>query len=724
VAGLISLADWVGSNQVWFPFHAPPLGMNPNLVLAEYWQKAKCQAHDAIVAAGLKQSQSAGKRSFQTLTDKGPPTPMQQWAERVELPPGPLLVIIEDATGSGKTEAAQMLVHRLMVAGRANGAYWGMPTQATANAMYSRQAKAITRLFPKDTTPSLVLAHGQSTLHLKLQSAALRKQPSELASSVGDDTLTATASCSAFLGDDRRAALLADVGAGTVDQALLAILPSKFNTVRLMALADKILVLDEVHAYDEYMGIEAGALLRFQAALGGSAVVLSATLPESHRRRLLDAWSAGVEEHRRPAPGLWGETAALPALSHDYPLATVASSAGWAETPVKAAPESRWCVPVRLIGSPGDAVAAIVSAQGQGAAVAWIRNTVDDCLAAGDLLRRAGVKPLIFHARFAQGDRQDREREVLGIFGIEKNARDRHGRVVVATQVIEQSLDLDFDLLVTDIAPMDLIIQRAGRLWRHPRRNPKRPPALVCELLVLTPRPVDEPASDWLAGDFRGTAYVYRNPGVLWSTARLLAQERGILCPDEIRGLVEKAYVPDDVPPGLEAGSDKATAAGYADASRARYATLNLDDGYHGGARTWESDTRVLTRLTDAYTTLRLARVEEGLRLRPWVEGPDERTSWALSEVKVRSWRAPIGSVPEIRFASAVRVVLGTWGEYEQEIPLLPLVPGPGGSWTGTLRRPDGKRAFFGYSTEGGLTWAGPTPGSEATTPPDVTPQC
>jgi len=692
------------------------------VALLEYWGTAQSQARDAILAAGLKQPQSAGKQAFHALTGIDDPTPMQQWAERVDLPPGPLLVIIEDATGSGKTEAAQMLVHRLMAEGRANGAYWGMPTQATANAMYSRQAKAITRLFPKDATPSLVLAHGQSTLHLKLQSIALRKQAAEFASSVGDDQLTATASCSAFLADDRRAALLADVGAGTVDQALLAILPSKFNTVRLMALADKILVLDEVHAYDEYVGIEASALLRFQAALGGSAVVLSATLPESHRRRLLDAWSAGVEERRRPSPGLWAETAPLPALSQAYPLATVVSAGGCSETPVPAASSSKPPVTVHLINAPADAVTAIVDAQGQGAAVAWIRNTVDDCLAAAELLRQRGLKPLVFHARFAQGDRQERERKVVGMFKRGAEASARRGEVVVATQVIEQSLDLDFDLLVTDIAPMDLIIQRAGRLWRHPERNPERPPALTCELLVLSPPPVLEPPPNWLAGDFRGTSYVYRNPGVLWLTARLLDNYKAIKCPEDIRMLVEQAYDPNHVPPGLEAGSDKATATGYADASRARYATLNLDDGYHGGARTWESDTRVLTRLTDAYTTLRLARVE-GLRLRPWGEGPDERTSWALSEVKVRAWRAPIGSVPESRFAPALRVVLATWGEYEQEIPLLPLLPGPGGSWAGTLLRPDGKRAFFGYSTEGGLTWAGPTPSREATTPPDVTPQ-
>jgi CRISPR-associated endonuclease/helicase Cas3 len=379
----------------------------------------------------------------------------------------------------------------------------------------------------------------------------------------------------------------------------------------------------------------------------------------------------------------------------------VVSAVASVETPVGASAQRS--LPVRLVASTGDAVAAIVRAQRRGATVAWIRNTVDDCVGAAALLRTEGLEPLVFHARFAQGDRQAREGEVVNLFGPEATAGERRGRVVVATQVIEQSLDLDFDAMVTDIAPMDLVIQRAGRLCRHSRRNSERPPGFRCELLVLSPAPVDDPDSGWLGGEFRGTSYIYNNPGVLWITARLLERHGEIRSPGGIRALVEGAYDPAAVPAGLESGSDKAIATGYAGAAMARYSTLRLEDGYHGFARTWESDIRVLTRLTDPQSIIRLARVE-GDTLLPWAEGENPEHAWAHSEVKVRAWRAPLGSLPEARFRRAAVAVQQSWGKYEQEIPVLPLLP-EGAGWAGTLLRPDGKPAHFHYSAQEGLSW-------------------
>lgn len=697
LAGLTSLADWIGSNQRWFPYRSP------DLTVAEYWPIAQVQAERAVALAGLAAPQASTVCTFHELTGKGTPTPLQLWAERAALPPGPLLIILEDLTGSGKTEAAQMLVHRLMASGRVSGAYWGMPTQATANAMYDRQAGVLLKLFSGRAQPSLVLAHGQSKLHSGFQETILHDTPAERDYREEDGELTASAACAAFLASDRRAAMLADVGAGTVDQALLSILPSKFNTVRLMGLAGKVLVLDEAHAYDEYMGVEAGALLRFQAAMGGSAIVLSATLPAAQRRQLIKDWRAGADPYRRPSAGLWGESEPIALASQAYPLATVVSAAASVETPINAAVERS--VPVRLVGSIPDAVEAVVRAQRQGAAVAWIRNTVDDCLAAAALLRDQGLDPLVFHARFAQGDRQARERHIVDVFGPEGTTGERRGRVVVATQVIEQSLDLDFDALVTDLAPMDLIIQRAGRLHRHPKRGPERPAGAPCELVVLSPSPVDDPDASWLAGEFPGTSFIYRNPGVLWATARLLVRQGEICSPGGVRDLVERSYDPGSVPSGLESASDKASAAGYANAAVARYATLRLDDGYHGFSRTWENDVRVLTRLGDPQTILRLARVEEGYIL-PWAAGDTPRQAWALSEVKVRAWRVPLGSVPEGRLAGAALAVQQSWGRYEQEIPVLPLLQQPDGQWAGRLLRPDGKPVLLHYSIDDGLSWA------------------
>ncbi len=157
VNGILTLADWIGSGSEF-------VYESDEYLAAEYWALAKSRASIAVAKAGVAQSKSAARRAFSALTGKEHTTPMQQWTESAELGDGPLLVILEDVTGSGKTEAAQVIVHRLMASGRASGAYWAMPTQATANAMYTRQRAAIAKLFDDSTKPSLVLAHAQSRL--------------------------------------------------------------------------------------------------------------------------------------------------------------------------------------------------------------------------------------------------------------------------------------------------------------------------------------------------------------------------------------------------------------------------------------------------------------------------------------------------------------------------------------------------------------------------------
>lgn len=701
LAGFMTLADWIGSNSTWFPYADPSAELTP------YYETARLQAREAVICAGLTAPISAKAMSFVSLTSREAPTPAQRWTESAALPDGPILVMIEDVTGAGKTEAAQMLVHRLLAAGRASGAYWAMPTQATANAMYERQEGAIARLFERDSRPSLVLTHGQARLNERFQATVVRAGRPQASFGTDDDDLTASAACAAFLADDRRASLLADVGAGTIDQAFLGVLASKFNTLRLVGLAEKVLILDEAHAYDAYMGIEAATLLRFQAALGGHAIVLSATLPKVRREELARAWREGVTSGQRPTRIAWGVPASVepPLVACDaYPLATVVSKEALVETPIDAAPQAYRSVGVRLIHDLALAAAAIIDAQRVGSAVAWVRNTVDDCLMAADHLQSLGLEPIVFHARFAQCDRQRRERAVLDWFGPKAQRSDRAGKVLVATQVIEQSLDLDFDLLVSDLAPMDLLIQRAGRLWRHAARDFERPSGVKRELFVLSPPPVDDPDQRWLAG-FRGTAAVYSNPGVLWLTTRLLAERGEIRSPDDIRDLVEGAYRLEDVPRGLESATVRAEADGNADAATANFSVLQLDRGYSGSAQAWEHDARVLTRLGEPQTILRLARVDESGILYPWHDWKDPRTAWALSEVKVSTRRVPLSVEPEGQFRKAVSLAKNQWGRFEQEIPILPLQRGATGEWAGCLVKSNGKTVDMMYTEERGLAF-------------------
>lgn len=700
-AGLVTTADWIGSCQRWFPY-SPPDYQDETLV--GYWQLACERAERAVAEAGLVPPAVSAVVSFVQSTGRAEaPTPAQEWAGQTVLPDGPVLIILEDVTGAGKTEAAQLLVHRLMASGRASGAYWAMPTQATANAMYARQAGAISRLFESaPPRPSLVLAHGQARLDDRFQSSVLRHVGEALAGEeeAHDADLPGTASCSAFLADDSRAGLLADVGAGTIDQALLGVLPSKFNTMRLFGLADKVLVIDEAHAYDAFTGTQMQQLLAFHGALGGSAIVLSATLSGGQRTKLVAAWRRGVDgadisRFRRSAAPSASES-----RSTGYPLATVAGeNGGFTETALEAAHWSRRRVPVRFVRTVDEVVDHILRAVALRARVAWIRNTVDDCLEGAERLRSA-IDPLVFHARFAQCDRQRREAEVLRAFGAGGSGEG----ALVATQVIEQSLDLDFDVMVSDIAPVDLLVQRAGRLWRHEARNAHRPSGLVCELVVLAPETAETPPVGWLGGEFRRTARVYQNPGLLWRTIRALGTAKEIRTPEGLRPLIESVYGDDTTPSSLSPAADRAIGKQTGDTLAATYATLSVEDGYNASQHHWENELRARTRLEDVPThVIRLAR-RGATGIEPWAgDGVPEWKRWALSELRLAHYLVPPGATPTATVAAAVDTARSAWGRYEQDIPVLVLEPSESEQWEGGFVLPDGDMRRFRYSLATGL---------------------
>ncbi len=698
VAGLLSTADWIGSSQKWFAYREPvdPIG--------DYLHVARESAARAIAAAGLVAPASAVERDFAQLTGATwSPSPIQRWALEVELPSEPALFIIEDVTGAGKTEAAQVLVHRLMAAGRASGAYWGMPTQATANAMYARQAKAIGALFDRQggLSPSVVLSHGQARLHDDFRSTVLTGCETTGAAREDSDAEEGSESsiaCSAFLADDRRAGLLADVGAGTIDQALLGVLPSRFNTIRLFALAEKVLVLDEVHAYDAYVEGEMQSLLEFQAAMGGSVVMLSATLSQRQRRAFVNAWRAGCGVSRYSADeSRW--RAGVEAMAVPYPLATIVNGGqGELQASPGIAPWSRRTVPVAFVHDEAVVIDRIVAASKTGQAVAWIRNTVDGCIEGARQLRAAGLEPLVFHSRFAQCDRQAIEAKVMNAFGPKSEPVDR-AHVVVATQVIEQSLDLDFDMLVTDLAPIDLVIQRAGRLWRHARTN--RPMGSCMQLIVLAPRHSEEPGRAWLDAVLPKTKNVYDDVGVLWRSLRVLTERPEIVTPEGIRGMVEQVYAGDDVPPSLEKAVQAATGRSAAKGAMARNFSLDVTTGYcKNYAAGWYADIHVPTRLIDEQTVLRLAKAGGDGELRPWAGGqPEDWRAWALSEVRVSSRKLGKGAQVEAQFREAVERLRAEWPKYERDVVVVPMQCFEG--WSAQLTSPKGEILHARYGDEG-----------------------
>ena len=658
LAGLAVLADWIGSNQEWFPY------CEPNKDLETYWTYSQVRATEAVRSAGVLPAKVSGQFDYEALFE-GAPSPMQNWAQCVQLPDGPTLFMIEDETGSGKTEAALMLAYRLMAHGHADGLYVALPTMATANAMFDRLAKMHRHLFADDSDPSVALVHGAREMHEQFRPAGLYAGYSEDPYTREQDDaseVTASTACAAWIADDRRRAFLADVGIGTVDQALLAILPNRHQSLRLLGLMHRVLILDEVHAYDSYMQREIERLLEFQAGLGGSAILLSATLPVTFRRRLSDAFTKGLGKRNTGSD--------IPEAM-DYPMATIRAHEACFDKKIAAQLERARALPVRFIRSPDEALGEIEREARAGKAVLYIRNSVDDVLDAHDALAARGLSPMVFHARFALIDRLDIEKRVVTTFGKSSTPQERKGRVLVATQVVEQSLDLDFDALITDLAPIDLLIQRAGRLWRHKERDREGNP----ELLVVAPSSEISPDENWFSEVFPRAAYVYKNHGLLWLTAKTLEAAGVIESPDGLRHLIEAVYgnETDDLPEALRQGSLEAEGKAYGDRSIANTDILHFENGYVRDDGEWDNDARTPTRLTDVpQKTLRLALVRDG-SIVPYahkVRGlpPSESwRAWRLSEVNVSAMRVDEEAVPE-NFAEVAEAAKATeWTSYDMD---------------------------------------------------------
>ncbi len=648
LAGIVVLADWLGSSRTTDGF------CQQKISLDDYWHNHALPFAAKVVAnARLEPSFVAPYQNtrhlFKFITEL---TPLQQWAESVELTSGNQLFILEDVTGAGKTEAALTLAHRLMAGGLAEGLYVALPTMATSNAMYERLGKAYRRMYADDALPSLVLAHGARHL-----SEAFRKSlslPDTSESRKYDlDEETIEAVCSAWLADSRKKALLAEVGVGTLDQALLAVLPARHQSLRCLGLARKLLIVDEVHSFDPYMNKLLQTLLEYHAAQGGSVILLSATLPLEMRNQYLQAFCRGA-----------GTEAPTLKATEQYPLATHFPSQEQLETALATRREVERTVSVALLDNSDDVLDRIRQAVEQGRCVCWVRNTVGDAIKTYRLLARQEwlekERLSLFHSRFAMIDRQRIESETLNFFGKGSTPEMRRGRVLIATQVVEQSLDLDFDLMISDLAPIDLLIQRMGREHRHIRDadgtrlthegavDKRETPVFY----IFGPAANEDPAENWLKAVLPGTQKVYQNVGQLWLTQQLLGPAGKLSMPGDARGLIEGVYAEeaqDGIPAALQELSFKALADAYAKSGVARMNALKLAKGYSrtsaedsGG---WEEEAKIPTRLGEDTVRVALVRANGD----SWLSYADvDSFAWDMSMVGVpkNSWLKARKAIP------------------------------------------------------------------------------
>ena len=667
LSGLVTLADWVGSDSDYFSFESI------DTRLEDYWDWTLTQAEKALVSKGLLAQSPESRPSYASFAPRAAarPRPMQKLAEEAPLKDGAQLFILEDTTGAGKTEAAIMLAARMMAAGKGEGLYFALPTMATANAMYERLARTYQTLFETSATDglSLVLAHGRSNL-----SEAFRAIVNSTDMANGGEDETASAFCTKWIADNRKKAFYAGVGAGTIDQAFLSVLPKKHLTLRQYGLAGRILIVDEAHCFDAYMGEELSALLELHSQNGGSTIVLSATLSLDQRRNMAEAFAKGLGL-RDP------EELSDQLCSEAYPLLTSVVLDGTQES--EPGFDSALCrsVTVERLSDRTTAETRALSAAKKGAAVLVICNAVDEAIAVHESLANQ-VDNLdrvhLFHARFAQGDRQDIEEDVLRRFGRDANAMDRAGHILVATQVVEQSLDLDFDLVISDLAPVDLIIQRAGRMWRHlDKRPPESRPVESPHTLIVSPDPDQVEDQNWLEPVLSKAAFVYQHAGVMWRSAKALFNAECIDTPGSFRPLIERVYANEDVPLALEEKQIEDEGKEMGSRSLGQFNVVNLKDGYGSLPMDLSGTEDIGTRLGEPTVMLRLARIEED-RLIPWCTDPDDdlNRAWALSEIRVRE-KFLAGALPPPEDQTLQEQAKSTWPKWEHEI-LIAVVEGDG----------------------------------------------
>ncbi len=697
LAGFCTLADWLGSNREHFPYCTDTLSAQQYLD-----RHAFPNARKAIASSGLLPVDTANFPGPRFLFDfLKEPTPLQTACLELPLGNGPQLHILEDVTGAGKTEAAFILLARMMAANQAQGAYIALPTMATANAMYSRTASVYRKLYRQDqTTPSLVLAHGGRDLDRDFQRSLIHpfQLPDEGEYEKGE--FDAEARCNSWLADNNKKALLAQIGVGTIDQALLAVLQSRHQSLRLLGLIGKVLIVDEVHASDDYMHTLLRELLSLHARTGGSAILLSATLPAAMRNELIDAFGGLVEKAPSAQENL------------EYPLLTTVSPTNPPEyQPVATRDAVRRNLEVSLLHDVEPTIEWVVKQAQEGRCIAWIRNTVDNAVEAWQWLseKLGEDRVTLFHARFAMGDRLDIEQDVLSAFGPDSTARMRTGRVVVATQVIEQSLDLDFDEMVSDLAPIDLLIQRAGRLQRHLRdRDGNRLGGSECDhrpppcLRVLAPSPDEDCDDRWIRRLLPGTGAVYPDHGRLWLTAKEIMVRGKIRIPEDLRGLIESIYAEsavDNIPESLARSNARAEGKALSDRSVARLNAIKPATGYACCDGQWADESKAPTRLGEPTITIRLSRWQDGV-ISPWCgQGAN---AWPLSEVKIAARLFSEAYIEEPDIQRSVEELRSTWPRAIRHIAVLPLRE-IDRQWLAPAHDPWGQIVHFEYSSALGL---------------------
>jgi CRISPR-associated endonuclease/helicase Cas3 len=525
---MVIVADWIASNERLFPYgrdgsHGRVQAAMKVLDLPRPWAAAPVTRSAAELF---------GKRFDLPMGAK--PRPVQDvalaeaWATSE-----PGLLVIEAPMGEGKTEAAlaaaEVMAHRF----GCGGLFVALPTQATTDAMFGRIIDWLDRIPDADLHigASVWLGHGKSRLNQMYQGFSGASDVRQVDADAQRQEPRTRMMTHAWL-SGRKKASLAAVVVGTIDQLLFAGLKSRHVALRHLGVAGKVVVIDEVHAYDCYMSSYLDRVLSWLGAYRVPVILLSATLTPLRRAQLIAAY--------RGEPPIDSAQQVS-----DYPLVTTADASG---VNARAVQPSLRRLDVNLaqlpdnVGALGDTLSRALE---HGGCALVVCNTVGRALEAATALTDVfGAEQVtLTHARFLASDRAARDVDLLDRFGSPSRLANLgttrpHRHVVVATQVVEQSLDVDFDVLVTDLAPVDLVLQRMGRMHRHPRLRPKGLSVPWCYL-----RGVGNITQDQAPEFDRGSVAVYGTDALLRAAVTLSSAVGGqVSLPDDIPVMVERAY--------------------------------------------------------------------------------------------------------------------------------------------------------------------------------------
>jgi len=490
LAGLVCIADWIASDENLFPLGCP---------IGDY----RNQIDKILDNLGFLWPTPQQNLTFEQLF-RFPPNSIQ--TATYNLADDRALLVVEGPMGCGKTEAALWAAYRLMTSGRNQGLYFALPTRLSSNLVYHRVVAFLRTVFGASMATRLL--HGQAWLYEFLQQSS-EDQPGMLAG--GEEFVPGRSWFS-----PAKRGLLWPFAVGTVDQALLGTIQVRHYFLRLFGLAGKVVILDEVHSYDVYTGTLIDALIEKLLNLGCSVILLSGTLTRSRRQEL----------------GVCIEGSA----ANTYPL--ISRIDGKTCTP-ECPDRVKKGVHLKKVNPQNETFwSDLESYLKKGAVVLWVCNAVATAQAYSceAQSRLSFVDVDILHSRFLPWHRSEKEEKWSKQLG--KDCSKRDPGLFIATQVVEQSVDLDADLLITELAPTDMLLQRMGRLWRHPR---DRRPLAKAECWLIDGDCHTAQSGKEFCDRLGRSAHVYA-PYVLWRTAELFVDRADLQFPEDVRSLLEATY--------------------------------------------------------------------------------------------------------------------------------------------------------------------------------------